>query len=267
MEFLMECQNTIKHLRMNKDKSIGTVVIVVEGEDDEFRLLKHIFTKVLNYNYISMKKNKVMQHEFVSQNNKNTVIVANTKNSSIKSIIDEKEYKDKLYHLLQSNYHKSLKNTNIYIIWDRDKDSTDDANVQNYYKKAMNTFYSSLDNDYEMNGLLLLSYPCHESYNLSNFKKTFYKEHFSNSKDCKKEFHKSRFMVRNINEKTLLLAVENMHRSLLNYGILEYDPSHLHQINTKIYRKEEECFKDNGYFNALSLISIMFIDLGIIESI
>ena len=34
----MECQNTIKTLKINKNKSIGTVVIVVEGENDEFRL-------------------------------------------------------------------------------------------------------------------------------------------------------------------------------------------------------------------------------------
>ena len=44
----MECQDTIKNLKINKNKSIGEVIIVVEGEFDEFRLLKHIFTKVLN---------------------------------------------------------------------------------------------------------------------------------------------------------------------------------------------------------------------------
>ncbi len=85
----MECQNTIRTLKINKNKSIGNIVIVVEGEEDEFRLLKHIFTKVLDYNYISMKRNKVMQHEFVSKDSKNTVIVANTRNSSIKTIIDD----------------------------------------------------------------------------------------------------------------------------------------------------------------------------------
>ena len=35
----MECQNTIKNLKINKDKSIGEIVIVVEGESEEFRLL------------------------------------------------------------------------------------------------------------------------------------------------------------------------------------------------------------------------------------
>ncbi len=263
----MECQNTIKNLKINKDKFIGTIVIVVEGEEDEFRLLKHIYTEVLDYNYISMKRNKVMQHEFVSKDSKNTVIVANTKSSSIKTIIDEEEYKDKLYSLLKKDYNKSLKNTNIYIIWDRDKDSNDDEKVQSYYKTAINTFRSSLNNDYDMNGLLLLSYPCHESYNLSHFKKKLYNEKFKTSEDCKKEFNESRFSIQDINEKSLLLAVENLHHSLLNYNIREYDPSELKRINMNVYRKEEECFKNNGYFDALSLISIMLIDLGIIEQI
>ncbi len=81
----------------------------------------------------------------------------------------------------------------------------------------------------------------------------------------KKEFHESIFSIKNINDKTLLLAVENMHRSLLNYNIREYDPSNFKQINTKVYKKEEECYKNNKYFEALSLISVMLIDLGIIE--
>lgn len=120
-----------------------------------------------------MKRNKVLQHEFISKNNKNTVIVANTKDSNIKWLINDNEYKDKLYKLLKTEYKKNLKNTNIYILWDRDKDDINDKDTQRYYKNAIETFTNSLDNRYEMNGLLLLSYPCYESYNLSNFNKRF----------------------------------------------------------------------------------------------
>lgn len=52
---------------------------------------------------------------------------------------------------------------------------------------------------------------------------------------------------------------------MLKYNIRNYDPSDFKRINETIYRKEEECFKNNKYFDALSLISIMLIDLGIIE--
>lgn len=263
----MECQNTIKNLKINKNKTVGTVVIVVEGEEDEFRLLKHIFTKILNYNYVSMKRNKTMQHEFVSKNNKNTIIVANTKSSSIKTVIDDKEYKDKLYTLLKHDYNKSLKNVYIYIIWDRDKEETEKEYVQKYYKETISTFASAQDNDYEMNGLLLLSYPCYEAYNISNFNKQLFNKKYNTSKDCKKEFNESKYYIKDITEDTILLAVQNMHYSFLNYNIMNYDPSDFKKINEKIYRKEEETYKNNGYFEALSLISVMLIDLGIIEEV
>ena len=160
----MECQNITKNLKINKDKSIGEIVIVVEGESEEFKLLKHIFTNVLDYNYVPLKRNKTIRDSFTSKTNKNsTVIVANTSNSNIKSILNDEEYKDKLYTLLANDYHKSLKNTPIYILWDRDRDSNDKA----FVKKSLEKFSNSLDNDnYEMNGILLLSYPCIEIYEI-----------------------------------------------------------------------------------------------------
>ena len=51
----MECQNTIKNLKVNKNKSIGEIVVVVEGESEEFKLLKHIFVDLFDYNYIPYK--------------------------------------------------------------------------------------------------------------------------------------------------------------------------------------------------------------------
>ena len=50
----MECLNTTKNLKINKNKTIGEIVVVVEGESEEFRLLKYIFTNVLDYNYIPL---------------------------------------------------------------------------------------------------------------------------------------------------------------------------------------------------------------------
>ena len=49
----MECQNTIKSLKINKNKSIGEVVIVVEGEKEEFKLLD-LFGKVIEQNSQNM---------------------------------------------------------------------------------------------------------------------------------------------------------------------------------------------------------------------
>lgn len=256
----MECLNTTKTLKLIKDKRVGTVIIVVEGQEDEFRLLKHIFTKILNYNYVSMKRGKTVQYEFKNDNSDSTIIVANTKSSTINTILEDKEYKDKLYYLLKDEFNFDFKNASIYFLWDRDKDT----NSEDTYLKAINTYYSAQDNEYEMNGLLLVSYPCYESYNLSNFNKNFWKKKYKTSIEAKKEFNKSIHTIKDINEKSILLAVENMHNSFINYNIREYDPSNFLKINKDIFRKEKECYKNNKYFNALSLISIMLVDLGIV---
>ena len=260
----MECQNTTKSLKINKNKSIGEVVIVVEGEKEEFKLLKHIFTKILDYNYVQVRRNKVMKDKFESKNNKNsTIIVANTSNSNIKTIMEDKNYKDKLYNLLKKEYNRSLKNVPIYILWDRDADS----NTSDVVLKTLNTFTSSLDNDYNMNGLLLLSYPCVESFELSNFIKQFWKTNFSSAMDAKKKMKEIIPELTDIDEKSLMLAIENMHRTMYFYGIRKYDPSNFKKENLKIFRKESEEYLNNKYFNALSLIGIMLIDLGIITEV
>lgn len=258
----MECLNMIKHLKINKNKTIGEVVIVVEGESEEFKLLKHIFTEIFDYNYISIRRNKTMKDKFASKSNKNSVvIIANTSNSNIKSIMEDKNYKDKLYELLMHEYNRSLKSVPIYILWDRDADS----NTEDVVFKSLKTFKSALDNDYDMNGLLLLSYPCVESYELSNFDKRLWNTNFKTSLDAKKKMKTIIPKLTDINEKSLLLAVENMHRTLNKYGINNYDPSNYGNENIKIFKKESEEYLIYKHFNALSLISVMLIDLGLID--
>lgn len=256
----MECQNTIKNLKINKNKMVGRkVVIVVEGESEEFKLLKHIFVNILNYDFVTIKRNKVIQYEFKSKVNDNsTIIVANTANSNISSIIEDNNYKDKLYELLSSEYKESLKNVPIYILWDRDVES----NSKESTLKALNEYKNAMDNDENMNGILLLSYPCLESYEISNFDKQLYRIKLKNSEEAKKKSKK--YSISKINENTLLQAVGNMHRSFKAVNINQYDTSNFYDTNIKLFNYEENMYHTEKLMNALSLISIMLIDLGII---
>ena len=258
----MECQNTVKNLKINKKKNIGEVILVVEGESEEYSLFKHIFTEILNYNYISLKRNKIIQDVYYSKTSNSSVIIVNTKNSNINSIVEDNDYKDKLYHLIQNEYHRSLKNIPIYFIWDRDNHS----NSSEIIKKLLENYYSALNNDIEMNGLLLLSYPCVEAYEISNFDKVFWKSKFNSSEELKtyKKKDKKRYSLSNLNEKTLLIAVENMHKRLLQYGIINYDSDNFKKENLKIFDLQEKLYDFEKKYYALSLISLLLIDLGII---
>ncbi len=255
----MECHHTVKTLKINKDKNIGKVLILVEGEKSEFDLLEKIFTKVFDYTYKEFSKNNNIKKEYISKVNKNSkIIVANTDNSNIGSILDE-SYRDRLLPKLEEEYGDSLKNVRTYIIWDRDK------NDSKITKKAINLFTDSLNNDYEMNGLLIISYPCLEIYELSNYKKGLWKINFKTSLKVKKEWSKySHGKKLHLNSASLLLATLNMHKALLELGIFSYNIQGFKITNKKIFEKEEKQYKDNNYYKSLSLINIMLIDLGLI---
>lgn len=258
----MECQTTTKNLIFNKDKSIGKVIVVVEGDTEEFKLIKHIFHRILDYEYIPIKRTIGITDRLVSKkNSNNTIIVANTCNSNIKSIFEDDDYKEKLYNLIKKDYNLSIKNIPIFIFWDRDAGSNDPSDVE----KVLETYKNSRDNDEEMNGILLLSYPCIESYEISNFNKQLYRKTFATSEEAKREKSSKGYSLSNITEKTLLNAAGNMHRSFLSYRIHNYDTSDFYHINNKIYNEEKTLFEHEHYFKALSLITIMLVDLGIIE--
>lgn len=257
----METHLTIKNLKINKNKTIGKVIIVVEGQSEEFKLLKHIFVNVLNYNYISIRRGKKEIERFISRENDNcTIIIVNTSSSSIKTIMEDTNYKDKLYELVKKEYNESLKNIPVYIIWDRDNLS----NTKKDILKNINTFSSALDNEYDMNGLLLLSYPCVEAYELSNFDNQLWKKTFENSLSAKTKMKSIIPSIHDINEKTLLRAVANMNKTLNMYRVTQYDPSYFKDINLKVFSFEEKKYHLEKLYDALSLISIMFLDLGII---
>ena len=57
-----------------------------------------------------------------------------------------------------------------------------------------------------------------------------------------------------------------MHRSMNNYDIKQYDPSNFYKINREIFDKEEEKFNNKKIYDAISLVSVMLVDLGIIYS-
>jgi len=130
----MECLDTTKHLKINLNKNINTVVIVVEGEKDEFELLKRIFSDILGYVYVEKKRNGIEieeYKEFVRKGNFNSkIIVFNTSSSNINSIEDD-SYRNDIFKILYEKYNVDIKNVPMYFIWDRDRESND-------YKKTKN---------------------------------------------------------------------------------------------------------------------------------
>ena len=160
--------------------------------------------------------------------------------------------------MLLRYYGIDVNKIRTYFIWDRDpKSNNDEKIVRNLIKK----FGNSMDNGEEMNGLLLLSYPAIESYVISNFENDILRKEIGHLKSYVKE---KGYKVKNMNRDTIKLAVTLMHKVFKSFGIKNYSVDSFSKTSLKLFDKEEQCFKDGEKYRLLSLISIIFIDLGII---
>lgn len=257
----MECLSTINSLKINLKKNIGTILIVVEGGSDEFELFKHIFRDILHYKYTEKTrlKSKFKNYEFVMKGNESSrVIVINAKNSNINTLKKDKEYLNDIYIDLYNEYGIDIKNINVYFVWDRDHSSNSVVDV----KELLCLLTNSLDNkDGEMNGLLLLSYPALESYIISCYEKNTL---LLKETDLKEYNKKNKYLIKNIDKNMLLKATVSMHRALNKLGIEDYNLEDFKETSLKIFNKQEEILKIKNYYYLLSMMSLIFIDLGII---
>lgn len=257
----MECQSITKYLKLNRKKSIGDVIIVVEGSLDEFKLLKQIFHNVLGYKYLQHPRNKQTLKEYdkyIMKGNENSqVSVINTEESAIKTINNKSEYLSYMYELLYKKHGINYKNSRIYFLWDRDCGS----NLEKLVKELLSKLNNPIENeDYDMQGLLLLNYPCVESYLISNFKKV----PRNKMKDPKEYIKENQIYISEITKDTLIKAVCNMHSCLQQIGIREYSLDNFKVTNEKIFKIQEEIYNDTEKYRLLSLLSIILIDLDII---
>ncbi len=251
----MEYQDIRKHLKINKQKSIGEVILIVEGEKDEFMLLEKIFNNIFDYNVISKRRNEEFK-ELVSSNNSNSrVIILNTKNSNIGSIKNT-NYRDKLFEMIYLKYNIDLKNKRVYYIWDRDFESNTYEEVNNLILSLKNPF----DNDNYESGLLLLNYPSIEAYTITNFEEN----KLLLDMKAKKYLKLKKYDIKNIKEETIKRAVKEMFNTFKYFKINEFLIDNIASVNKEILDKEEKFYKNNQTYVLLSLISVIFLDLGLL---
>lgn len=258
----MGCHVTTKSLKINLKRNIGTVLIIVEGASDEFELFKQIFRKILHYNYIEKSRNQQNfknYDEFVMKGNENSrVIVINSKNSNISTIAKDQDYLNEIYKSLYIEYGIDIKNINVYFVWDRDKESNSKKMTRDLLSKLGN---STNNADGEMYGVLLLSYPCVESYIISAFDD---KTSIIKNNDLKKYLKDNGYKISKMNRYSLVKAVGKMNKALLGLGIYNYDIDNLSPAFTKVFDSQEININNKKYYSLLSFISIILLDLNII---
>ncbi len=261
----MLCQTLTKNnIEFIKNKRIGRVIFVVEGNKTEILLLKRIFVDILGYNFIS--ENRVDQHlKFVSnKDNYSVVYVMNSKNSNINSITDPDVLSEEIHDFLLANDNDfALSYASIFYIFDRDYKSNPNHVVEHLIDRYK---YSRDENDdYTLQGLLLLSYPCIEAFLMECLVKNYDTYLFDMGKPLKNFLGKRKKTINKINEDNILTGVSNTFNNLVTMDINTINLDNFHIVNKSIFDYEENHLLQNDSYKLISLISIALLDLGLLK--
>lgn len=251
-------------MKINKDKSIGRVLFIIEGETTEEFILHKIFTKIFDYNFTRIYRNGKI-YKYTSKTNKNSqVFIMNAKDSNIKFIgNDGTEYLDKVFSSLITEYNFRFENAAIFYIFDRDhKSNTNTKLIEDLLSHLANSREES--EDFQRQGLLLLSYPCIESFTASNFVPDCFDIPIDTGDNLKRFLHEQKAIQNKIDSDTLLTAAGEMHKAFQKIGISDYDIDDFAQCNINIFKWEEDHCSKTSMYRLLSLLSIALVDLGLI---
>lgn len=249
-------------MKLNKDKRIGRVLFVVEGSKTEFSVLRRIFCNLLGYSYIEKRRNRPTY--FTSaQDRFSQVAVINTRESNIRDISENETYLDDLFDVLREKYRFPVDQSAIYYLFDRDpKSNTDSALIERYILSLTNPYDN--EDGYKA-GQLLLSYPSIESYIISNFKDDTDTLRFQLGSDLKSYIGRNTdIQINKITEETLLKASLEFLKYLENEQIA-FDIDDFSKASRAIFTKQEAEYLSGAGFKLFSMLTLAFLQMGIIE--
>lgn len=247
--------------RINKDKNIGNVVFVLEGSKTEFNVLETIFVKLLGYEMSELKR-KNDGFVFKGKNPYSKIIALNFRGNHLYEINSEEL--NHLYFKMSSELGLKPESLPIYYIYDRDVKSYDLNQARAYVEKYCNPY----DNNDGSQGLLLLSYPAIESYIISCFLDKTYNITFETGHELKAFIGSNKYnqqMIRT--DKELLHAITELDEYLESVEAGYCNIDNFRDTNIRIYDSEQKYYIENGTFQLVSLLSVVLLDLGIIENI
>lgn len=191
------------------------------------------------------------------------VAVVNTRESNIRDISENESYLDDVFDVLRERYQFSIDQSAVYYLFDRDpKSNTNSAPIEKYIFTLANPY----DNDNGYNrGQLLLSYPSIESYIISNFKDETNTLRFQLGKDAKTYIGSNTdIQINKISEKKLIKATFEFLKYLETEQI-SFDIDKFSEASYTIFTKQEaEYFFGEG-FRVFSMLTLAFLQMGIIE--
>lgn len=250
-------------INLNKGKSIGKVLYIVEGPKTEKFLLRKIFTGIFDYQFEAITRSHPYQIFNRKDNPYSKIFVINAAESNIKNIKKDDEFLNNLFIELIENYDFDIDNAAIYYLFDRDVESNTDPE---FIRELLSTLTNSRENDNNYRqGILLLSYPSVESFTLSCFDGNSFSLKIKLGSELKQYLNMNNFNQSQIDERSLEFATNNLISSLLAINNGSFDVDNFKNLNIKIFDLEETNYSIESKYNCLSLLAVSLIDLGLIE--
>ena len=257
-------------MKINKDKRIGNVLFIVEGSKTEFIILRKIFCNLLNYTYIEKRRNKL--HSFYKENDiYSKIAVINTRESNISDITLGQEYLDDVFKYLIEECNFPVDDCAIYYLFDRaPKSNTDSDLILNYIRELRNPY----ENENLKAGQLLLSYPAFESFFISCFIDNSYNLNESLTEDKKIHIGNElktyigtikEIQTNKINDHSLMHATNEFIQFLIDNKI-NFDIDNFSNASEQIFMLQEEMFANKQYYALFSMLTLAFLQLGIVEA-
>ena len=250
-------------VQINKNKSIGKVLYIIEGSTTEPNLLHKLFTDIFDYQ-VEMNVRGKGYHKYNSKINPySQVFVLNAENSNIKYIAKDNEFLNNLFVELVETYGFDVDNSAIFYLFDRDRQSNTDSAL---IETLLETLTNSRDNpNYYRQGLLLLSYPAIESFVLSNFTDNSFTFQIDTGKNLKRYLHEHKIDQSKITEETLMHAAKELMNAFSVMGVTDYDLDNFGVTNRAVYDYSEAAYAKEKLYHCLSLLCVSLLDLGLIE--
>lgn len=269
----MDCRNITK-FELQKGKRIGQVLFIVEGEKTEPNLIYRVFSGIFGYQMNRLYRNGAYRVFHKTDDPHSKITVINTEESNIQFIDKDNEFLNRMFTTLIEDYQLDIDNAAIYYLFDRDSASnTDEVFIRN----MLSNLASARDANADMTrqGMLLLSYPCIESFvgmNLiTNSIQYCHARGLRNGSELKRALHEDGLLANNIDERTIIHCVNELFRSLRAIGVnTENDAfmsslDHFAENNNAIYEWQEAQRKKNRQYGLLSLLTVALLDLGLIN--
>lgn len=251
-------------MRLNKQKRIGEIVIIMEGKNPEFDIIKHVFCDILGYSVSALPRKSKLIQTFEGHDPHSRVILFNTPSNNVNSLENVEEFAQYM-HEMSIEFNIDFVNDSTYIVFDRDHKNNRKGTVQKLLKEYNS---SQGDNTDGQNGLLLINYPSVESFVMSLFEDDTHKHNSCELGTQNKALLSAKnYEIKNANDNSLLHATKEFLSYLKDNNLITqnhevYDNK---DLGLQICETQQNHFDKFHAYCCMSQAIQILIDLDIIQ--